>query len=142
GWPSSSVSGSGVVEEALLTNRDLNVMLPYLRLDGEGTVNLLTDALDFDLEATFIDSPELQAEPLMAGLAGDTLPLDVGGTIAEPEISPNYSALVRARVQQEVDERVQQERDEVRERVQQETEEAEEEIRDRVRDRLRNLLDR
>lgn len=135
--PFSSVSASGVVEDALLTNRDLNVTLPYLRLDGEGTVNLLNDALDFDLEATFVDGPTLQAEPRMAGLAGDTLPLDVGGTIAAPEISPDYSALVRARAQEAVTERVEEERGEIEERVEQEREE----VRDRLRDRLRGLLE-
>jgi AsmA protein len=147
--PFQSVSASGVIEDALLTNRDLNVTLPYMRLDGEGTVNLLNDALDFDLTARFVDSPELQAEPLMAGLAGDTLPLRVGGTIAEPEIRPDYAGLVRARAREAVTERLQEERGEVDERLEQERsevterlEEEREEVRDRVRDRLRGILDR
>ncbi|MBN1240618.1 MAG: AsmA family protein [Gammaproteobacteria bacterium] len=139
--PFTSVSASGVVEDALLSNRDLNVTLDYLRLDGEGTVNLLNDALDFDLTATFVDSPKLQSEPLMAGLAGDMLPLEVGGTIAAPEVKPDYAALVRARAQEAVTERVDEERQEVEQRVEQESEEAREEIRDRVRDRLRNIFD-
>lgn len=146
--PFNSVSASGVVEDALLTNRDLNVALDYIRLDGEGTVNLLTDELDFDLTAAFVDGPKLQSEPLMAGLAGDSLPLTVGGTIEAPEIQPDYAALVRARAQEAVTERVQEEREEVQQRADQEREEAQQrleqeadEARDRVRDRLRNIFD-
>jgi AsmA protein len=136
--PFSSLSASGVVEDALLTNNDLNGMLPYMSLDGAGTVNLLTDALDFDLTATFIDGPVLQSEPLMAGLAGDQLPLDVVGTIAAPEISPDFSALVRARAEEAVSERVEEERSEIDQQI----EEEREEVRERVRDRLRGILDR
>src|SRR5690606_19506753 len=138
-----------VVEDALLTNNDLNATLPYVTLDGSGTVNLLDDTLDFDATVTFVDGPALQSEPRMAGLAGDELPLTIGGTIAEPAIRPNFSALVRARAQEAVSERVQEERAEIDQRLEQEREEVDqrldqerEEVQERVRDRLRGIFDR
>ena len=116
-----------------MTNRDLNATLPFMTVDGEGTVNLLTDALDFDLVATFVDGEALQSQPLMADLAGDQLPLEVGGTVAEPSVLPDFSAMIRSEVQEAVDERVEEERSEVEERIEQERDEAREELRDRLR---------
>jgi len=135
--PFSSVSATGTVEDAILTNRDLNATLPFMTVDGQGTVNLLTDAMDFNLVATFVDGEMLQSEPLMASLAGNQLPLKVGGTVAAPSVTPDFSAMVRSEAREAVQERVDEERGEVQERIEQEREE----VRERVRDRLRGLFE-
>jgi AsmA protein len=123
----SSLSATGVVEDAVLTNRDLNGRLDFMTLDGSGTVNLLDDAIAFDLVATMIDGPVLQSDPEMVRYAGKDLPLKVTGTIAAPSVLPDFSTIVREQVSQEVEEEVDEEVEEVRERV---------------RDRLRGLLER
>ena len=75
----SSLSATGVVEDALLTNRDLNGRLDFMTIDGSGTVNLLDDVIDFDLMATMVDGPVLQSDPEMVKYAGKNLPLTVDG---------------------------------------------------------------
>jgi AsmA protein len=127
----SSLSATGVVEDALLTNRDLNGRLDFMSIDGTGTVNLLDDTIDFDLVATMIDGPVLQSDPEMVRYAGSELPLRVTGTVAAPSVLPDFGAIVRQQISQEVEERVDERRDEVRE-----------EVRDRLRDRLRNAIER
>ena len=127
----SSLSASGVVENALLTNRDLNGRLDFMTIDGTGSVNLLDDTIDFDLVATMIDGPVLQSDPEMVRYAGSRLPLRVTGTIAEPSVLPDFGAIVRQQLSQEVEEEVEERREEVRE-----------EVRDRLRDRLRGVLER
>jgi AsmA protein len=127
----ASLSATGVVQDALLTNRDLNGRLDFMTLDGTGTVNLLDDMVDFDLTATMIDGPVLQSDPEMVRYAGKTLPLRVTGTIDAPSITPDFAAIVREQVSEEVDEAVEERREEVRE-----------EVRERLRDRLRGVLER
>jgi AsmA protein len=127
----SSLSATGVVEDALLTNRDLTGRLDFMTITGTGTVNLLDDAVDFDLAATMVDGPVLQSDPAMVKYAGETLPLRVTGTIDAPSVLPDFAAIVRQQVSEEIDERVEEEREEVRE-----------EVRDRLRDRLRESLER
>lgn len=127
----SSLSATGVVQDALLTNRDLKGQLDFMTIDGTGTVNLLDDKIDFDLVATMIDGPVLQSDPEMVRYAGKKLPLRVTGTIAEPSVLPDFAAIAREQVTQEVQEEVEERRDEVRE-----------EVRDRLRDRLRGVLER
>lgn len=121
----SNLSASGVVEDALLTNEDFNATLPFMTVNGTGTVNLLDNALDFELTAAFADNELVQSDPLMSGLAGDALPLTVGGTLDAPAIRPDFGAVVRERA---------------REEVQQEVDEEREEVEERVRDRLRDLV--
>jgi AsmA protein len=123
----SLLSATGVVEDALLTNRDLNGRLDFMTIDGSGTVNLLDDTIAFDLVATMVDGPVLQSDPAMVKYAGKDLPLKVSGTIAAPSVLPDFSAIVREQISQEVEEEV---------------EEQKEEVRERVRDRLRGLLER
>ena len=127
----ASLSASGVVEDALLTNRDLNGRLDFMTIDGTGTVNLLDDTIDFDLVATMIDGPVLQSDPEMVRYAGAELPLRVTGTVAAPSVLPDFGAIVRQQVSQEVEERVDERREEVRE-----------EVRESLRDRLRDALER
>jgi len=127
----SRVSATGVVEDAVLTTNDFNATLPFMALNGSGTVNLLTEAIDFTATAGLTDGPVLQSDPAMAELAGSTLPLTVTGTLAAPSIRPDFGAMVRARVRSEVERRVEEEK-----------EEATEEVRERLRDRLRGVLDR
>ena len=84
----SSLSATGVVEDALLTNRDLNGRLDFMTIDGSGTVNLLDDVIDFDLSATMVDGPVLQSDPEMVKYAGKNLPLTVTGTVDAPSVLP------------------------------------------------------
>jgi AsmA protein len=105
----------------LLTNRDLAGKLDFMALTGAGTVNLLNDAVDFDLKASFVDGPALQADPDMAKYAGSTIPLRVTGTVAAPTVLPDFGAIVKARVQQEVSKKLEEKteslRDKLRERL-------------------------
>jgi AsmA protein len=123
----SSLAATGVVEDALLTNRDLTGKLDFMTVTGAGTVNLLDNMVDFDLKATFTDGETLQSDPEMAKYAGSSIPLRVTGTIDEPSVLPDFAAIARARVTQETKDAV---------------EEKTEEVRDRLRDRLRDALKR
>jgi AsmA protein len=122
-----SLAASGVVQDALLTNRDLTGVLDFMRITGTGTVNLLDDKIDFDLKAAIVDGPKLQSDPAMVKYAGDTLPLRVTGTIDAPSVLPDFGAIVKSRVTKEVNQKLEEKKDEAS---------------DKIRDRLRGLLNR
>lgn len=132
--PFSSLSATGVVQDALLTNRDLTGVLDFMTITGQGTVNLLDDSIDFDTVARFVDGPTLQSDPAMTSLAGQELPLRVSGTLAEPSVLPDFAAVVRSRVGSEVRESVEEQKNELQERA--------DEKRDELRQRLRGILNR
>jgi AsmA protein len=134
----SNVSATGMVTDAVLTTDDLNATLPFMALNGGGTVNLLTDEIDFDVTASFVDGPVLQSDPAMARMVNQRLPLNVGGTLGAPTILPNFSAMVREELREEVNEAVEERKSEVEQQIDQEREEAQ----DRLRDRLRRAIER
>ena len=132
----SNVSASGVVTDGVLATNDLNATLPFMALNGSGTVNLLTEELDIEATASFVDGPVLQSDPAMARMVDQRLPLNVGGTLGAPSILPNFGAMVREEVQEAVEEAVEEEKQELEQEIEQERDEAVESFRDRLRRRL------
>jgi AsmA protein len=132
----SNVSATGMVTDAVLMTNDLNATLPFMALNGGGTVNLLNDEIDFDVTASFVDGPVLQSDPAMARMVDQRLPLNVGGTLGAPTILPDFGAMVKEELQEEVDEAVEEEKEELEQELEQEREEAVESFRDRLRRRL------
>ncbi len=132
--PFSSVSASGVVKNAVLTTKDLNATLPIMTVDGTGTVNLLTDGIAFDLVAAFADSAAVKSDPLLADLAGQKLPLKVGGSIEAPEVKPDFSGLAKAKAKAAV----QEQKSEAKDKLEQQKQQTE----DKLRNKLRGLLNR
>jgi AsmA protein len=100
----SSLAATGDVKDALLTNKDLKGVLDFMNITGSGTINLLDQKIDLDLKATMVDGPKLQSDPLMAKYAGQSLPLHATGTMSEPSVTPDVSALAKQRANKEVDE--------------------------------------
>ncbi|HUO69005.1 MAG TPA: AsmA family protein, partial [Gammaproteobacteria bacterium] len=125
--PFSSLSASGDVKDALLTNKDLKGVLDFMTITGSGTVNLLDDKIDLDLKATMVDGPKLRSDPLMAKYAGQSLPLHATGTMAEPSVLPDVGALARQKASDEASKAL----DEQKQKAQ-----------DKLKDKLKGLLNR
>jgi AsmA protein len=100
----SSLAASGDVKDALLTNKDLKGVLDFMTITGSGTINLIDQKIDLDLKATMVDGPKLQSDPLMAKYAGQSLPLHATGTMTEPSVVPDVSAIAKQRANKELDE--------------------------------------
>jgi AsmA protein len=116
---------------------DMVVASQLLRITGNGSTNLVSQALDFTVNATVLRAPP-DADSDIAELTRASIPIRITGTLTDPTIRPDLGGLVKARVQQEIDER----KDQLRQEVEQKREEVEEKVRDKVRDRLNDLLKR
>jgi AsmA protein len=135
------IAVGGPVADAVMTTEEFSATLPFAALTGQGTIDLLTTALDLRASAGLIDGPTLQQDPVFAGFAGRQIPLTIGGTLAAPRVLPDVGALLSQAVSQRVDEEVEEAREEVREEVDEAVDEAREELQDRARERFRDLLD-
>lgn len=125
------IAVGGPVENAVMTTSEFAATLPFAALTGEGTIHLLTTALDIRARAGLVDGPTLQEDPVLAAYAGRQLPLTISGTLDAPRVLPDVRALLSQAVQQRVEEEVDEAVDEAREEIR---EEAEERLRDRLRD--------
>jgi AsmA protein len=94
---------SADIVNGVATTKDLNIASQNLRVAGQGTTNLVTNAIDYQVKATILKEAPTAVG---AGAAGKTLadiPLTITGTTTSPNVRPDLEALAKARIQQELD---------------------------------------
>ncbi len=145
----SNVSATGTVVDGVLNNEDFQAELPFLRLTGAGTVNLVETTLDYTLRGRVLEQPELMGDVTPAELDDFTkavVPIRITGTLTEPDFGLDLAEAARERVEEEVRGRLldllggDEEADSDPEAATDEEEEQDPE--DVVKDRLRDLLRR
>ncbi|MEM7430318.1 MAG: AsmA family protein [Pseudomonadota bacterium] len=103
----SNVAVSGAVTDGILQSDDLAAELPFMRLTGEGKVNLVEGTVDYRLNARVIESPELMGEDISAddleALTRRRIPIKVSGDLASPSIRPDTQKLIEDRAKEEVE---------------------------------------
>lgn len=92
---------SADIANGVASTTDLNIASKNLRVTGQGTTNLVTNAIHYQVKATL-----LKEAGGAAAAAGNTLadiPVTIAGTTTKPEVRPDLEAMAKARVQQELD---------------------------------------
>lgn len=86
---------SADVAQGIATTKDLTIASQDLRLTGEGTANLITQAMNYRLQVVIGGTPSANttAAPLL------TVPVDVTGTFSNYKVRPDLSALAKQNLQ-------------------------------------------
>jgi AsmA protein len=98
----SSLTGSFSTQSGIVTNPDFALAAPLIRLQGAGTVGMLTQEIDYRLTTRVVGSlsgQEAQAQPLN----GIDIPFRITGTVQEPKFGLDTSALLDAKLKQETE---------------------------------------
>jgi AsmA protein len=96
---------SADVVNGVATTKDLAIASQLLRITGEGSSNLVTQALDYSVTATVLKAPP-GADDGVAQLARASIPVKITGTFADPKVRPDLAGMAKERVKQEVEEKV------------------------------------
>lgn len=89
------------ITNGIAKTTDLNIASQNLRVSGQGTTNLVTSAIDYQIKATLY-----KEAPTAAAAGGDILlevPLNVTGTTNKLKVRPDLEAMAKSRAQQEID---------------------------------------
>lgn len=121
----TSLRGSGVITDGVLNNKDLNASLQYLKVTGEGSVNLINDAVDYKLNTTVQKIPAQGGDAAAQDLSGLTIPVRITGTLDNLKVRPDVAGYVKEKAQQ---------------RLQEEKDKAEQKLKDKLQDKLRGIL--
>ena len=92
---------SADITNGVARTTDLNIASQNLRVTGQGSTNLVTNAIDYQIKATLY-----KEAPTTAAGGGETLlevPLNVTGTTSKLNVRPDLEAMARSRAQQELD---------------------------------------
>lgn len=99
----SALTGTATVVDGVLDNRDLHGRSPLLQIQGAGTANLVTDALDYRVTATLVDALEGQGE-----LTGRPIPVRITGSLAKPKIGVDLQQVLEQEVRKQVEKKIQE----------------------------------
>lgn len=118
--PFTALTGSGVMKNGVLSNNDLNVAMQYLKVTGQGTVDVPASTLDYRLVAAVMKIPREGAEASeMQDLVDAEIPVKITGSLTDPKVRPDLEGYLKNQVKQRVDK---------------EKEKVEEKIKDKLKD--------
>jgi AsmA protein len=85
----SEMGGTFVISKGILTNKDLSMKSPLLRLTGKGTVDLPKRRIDYRVEPKVVASAKGQGG---GGAAGISVPVNIKGPWHDVSYSPDLGA--------------------------------------------------
>jgi len=107
--PFSEVRASGKVTNGVLSNDDFFAELPFMQLNGHGSVNIPAANLDYSLSARVFDRPEYMQDVTadeLEDLTRAAIPLRITGDLASPKIGIDFEGLLEDRVREELEKKV------------------------------------
>ncbi|MGS0674607.1 AsmA family protein [Shewanella sp. 0m-4] len=97
----TSMTGSFNIANGVITNPDLDMASPLIRLKGKGTANILNEALDYKLTTSVVGSLEGQGGDKRDALYGVEIPFLITGTMSEPKFALDTKALLDSKLKDE-----------------------------------------
>jgi AsmA protein len=91
----SRMNVDGTLGGGALQLQEIQAELPFLKIAGNGQVDLNTTALDIRLMASVLSSPELAEDPLASDLEGRSVPFLISGTADDPGFTVDIENLVK-----------------------------------------------
>jgi AsmA protein len=105
--PFSELTGTGTMNDGVLSNNDLNVAMQYLKVTGQGTVDLPRNALDYRLVANVLKIPREGAETAQVqDLVDAQIPVKVSGSLTDPKVRPDLEAYLKGEVKKKVEDKI------------------------------------
>ncbi len=87
----SEMSGTATVANGLIQNNDLVAKSSKLRVDGKGNLNLVSEALDYKIDAKLLDSDAAATEP---DKIKGAVAINVAGTLDKPSYTIDIASLL------------------------------------------------
>jgi uncharacterized protein involved in outer membrane biogenesis len=101
------IKGSAVVSNGTATSNDLLARTSFMDIDGNGTLGLVEQRLDYELDAKLTGSIGIPSCETLDGFIGGEVPFTISGTVTEPVIRPDFSKLVRQQLRDAIEDRLQ-----------------------------------
>jgi AsmA protein len=117
----SELGGSAVIQNGILNNRDLLAKSPFLRVEGAGKVNLVTESLDYTVRSVLVSTPKGQGGEGMEELVGVPIPVRLKGAWSDPQWNVDLAKVLeerqKAKLKEKVDEKIQEKLPELQEKL-------------------------
>ncbi len=92
----SALSMTATITGGVLYSNDLNIQAPLIRVGGEGRVNLVTESLDYRVDAKLVGTTAGQGAGKVDDVSGLLVPVAITGSWLDPKINVLYDELLKA----------------------------------------------
>ncbi|MFW6348748.1 MAG: AsmA family protein [Thiohalospira sp.] len=116
------------VEQGVARNEDLALQSPGLRVSGAGSLDLVSEALDYRLRAAVVETLEGQDGKPLEELTDLAIPVHVGGYLGAPEVDVELAEALKERAAEEAQRAMEREKERAEQRLQEEREGAEQKV--------------
>lgn len=128
----AELSATGKIHEGILENNDLRAKLPFLRVNGQGQVNIAEATLDYRIETHILKSPELKGD--IEELTGTVIPVVITGPVMDPKVRPDVKGVLEQKAKEALERKEQELREKAKQKAEEEKERLEEKLKDKLKD--------
>lgn len=118
--PFNALQASATLDKGVLRNNDLQIETDFLKVHGGGTLEVVTEAVNYRLVAALYKVPPPDSRSTggdLAALKAVEVPVIVTGTLASPSVRPDVEALAKGQLRQEVSKRVQKQAEDLKKKL-------------------------
>ncbi len=102
----SEMTGTATIADGVISNRDLLAKSPLLRVQGEGTADLIGETLDYLLTAKVVGSLEGQGGKGLDEIKGVAIPVGISGAFAKPKFQVRLDKVLKETAGQEIKQKI------------------------------------
>jgi len=99
----TELSGTFKIVNGVVHNNDLATKAPFIRINGAGTANLVSEHVDYTVKAAIVKTEQGEGGAALDELKGLTIPVRVTGSFAQPKFDLQYDEILKARAKEELD---------------------------------------
>ncbi len=132
----SEMSASAVIKNGVLNNQDLLAKSPFLRVTGAGSVNLVSETLDYLVKPVIVSTAAGQGGEGLEQLKGVPVPVKLTGPYAAPKYSIDWAQVVTGAQKAKLEEK----KAEVKEQLEEKKEETKKKLENKLKDKLKGLF--
>lgn len=98
----TELSGTFKIINGIVHNNDLSTKAPFVRINGEGTIDLVNEQLDYLVKAAIVKSEQGEGGAALDELKGLKVPVKITGSFTQPKIDLQYDEILKARTKEEL----------------------------------------
>lgn len=133
----TALTGEFSMSKGLVNNTSLIMEAPFLRLNGQGTANILQELVDYHLKVTLVGTSKGQNGG--RDLAGLAIPLKVTGSFTDPKFGLDTGGALKAKLDEEKA-ALQAKLNDAKVKAKQAADKAKEEAKQKAKDKLKDKL--
>lgn len=104
----AELRASALIKQGVITNKDLYLASPVLRVNGEGDVDLVKEKVDYLVTTKIVGTLKGQGGGSVEQLKGVAVPVRIKGGLADPSLSVDMQAALKANAEQQLEEKTEE----------------------------------